>query len=512
MGNNGLIPFKPPTGASGSFPAPAAPGAQTLALGAMAPLATGDTGPLAEAVLGVVHQARKWASDRARMTPLTYPEYRTAARSADKVPRAYDLWRRNDEQPLWPPGPAHSPELMRFVERIFDPEIHTPDMPGFINYLGAVNDDLQAAVWEVLRNVSARALTESDRRAHTLIAAGSRAGKTELMKQLIHHYVGHPELGGLLVIDPHSDMARQVARWKEFAGAGKERLVYLDAQAAQGLVPALNPLVRGEAHDDELSDMAAQLAGALEFFGGDGEGQTPQMQRLAKFILRVLLAMPGSSLVDMALGLTNRQPRGPKTPPPAFATKGRAHTDPFVADFFRMDFDGPGYASTRDALKRRMTNALEHPVFRRIITAPDPLDLEGLLSAGKVVVVACGSTGEARTALGRFLYGARGGDRGAAHRQRAARVCALPRVCGRSHKPHGVTLCADPRTIRQAADLPHHGPAGRGRRRRRPHFPRHHGQHVFEVHGARRDRRHGSLSRLATQRPAPTERGTIHRH
>lgn len=280
--------------------------------------------------------------------------------------------------------------------------------PDYLRYLVELDPHLGAvlgAEFERPRYIEETA----DRRAHTLLTGGSRSGKSELMKLLVHHYVQHPELGGVLVVDPHGDMARQIARWREFAGRAAGRLVYLDA--GEGLskgagVPALNPLLRGAASADELATVSGQLADALAYFGGDGEGQTPQMQRLAAFCLQVLLELDGSTLLDLMNGLTvpPRAEKGsPKATLPHFVQRGKTHPDEVVRDFFQNDWDGESYRTTRDALKRRLSTHLRAPTFRKIMTAPNPLDLEALLNAGKVVVVNCGVDGEAGDALGRFI-------------------------------------------------------------------------------------------------------------
>jgi hypothetical protein len=290
----------------------------------------------------------------------------------------------------------------------FDDANATKDFRGYLTYLLDHDPHLAAVLTEELERP--RFIQETrDRRAHSLVTGGSRSGKSELVKLLVHHYVRHPELGGVLVVDPHGDMARQIARWREFAGAGAGRLVYLDAgegMAHGAGVPALNPLVRGSAKADELATLSGQLADALAYFGGDGEGQTPQMQRLAAFCLQMLLEIDGSTLLDLMNGLTvpPRREKGSPTPDePQFVSWGKSHPDDVVHDFFLNDWNGESYRSTRDALKRRLSTHLRAPTFRRMMTAPDPLNLEALLNAGKVVVVNCGIEGEAGDALGRFI-------------------------------------------------------------------------------------------------------------
>lgn len=299
-----------------------------------------------------------------------------------------------------------APRRHKSDEDPLDRPRYTPDLKGYRRYLEDFHGQDLAPYIDAAARMPRHIEETRDRRAHTLVTGGSGSGKSELLKLLIHHYVRHPELGGVLVIDPHADLARQVARWREFKGKGAERLVYLDAtegMARGGWVPALNPLVRGTASQDELSGIAGQLANALAYFGGDGEGQTPQMQRLASFCLQVLLEIDGSTLLDLLRGLTVKaRERGrEKVDEPEFVKRGRAHPNEVVRDFFENDWDGESYRSTRDALKRRLSTHLRAPIFQRMMAAPQPLNLEALLNAGKVVVVNCAMEGG--DALGRFL-------------------------------------------------------------------------------------------------------------
>lgn len=283
----------------------------------------------------------------------------------------------------------------------------TKDFEGYVTYLSEQNDTLERLIaWEMAR--PRHILETRDRRAHTLVTGGSRSGKSELIKLLVHHYVKHPELGGVLVVDPHGDMARQIARWRDFAGTGADRLVYLDPTegALHGAMPALNPLAHASASPSEVATVAGQLGDALAYFGGDGEGQTPQMQRLAAFCLQMLLEIEGSTLLDLMNGLTvppRGEKGGPRSTEPAFVRRGRKHPDDVVRDFFQNDWNGESYRGTRDALKRRLQTHLRAPTFRQVMTAPDPVNLEAQLCAGKVVVVNCGFDSEAGDALGRFV-------------------------------------------------------------------------------------------------------------
>ena len=63
------------------------------------------------------------------------------------------------------------------------------------------------------RQFPARVSTE-DRKRNTLILGGAGYGKTELIKQLIHAHLQNAD-HTIMVLDPHGDMADQIARWQE---------------------------------------------------------------------------------------------------------------------------------------------------------------------------------------------------------------------------------------------------------------------------------------------------------
>jgi hypothetical protein len=319
---------------------------------------------------------------RSHIKTLTYPEYLDVKSKRNRYSYEYD--------------------------KIYEGLEFTKDYQGYLRYLLGVDPDLERVLLAEMERP--RFIQETrDRRGHTLVTGASRSGKTELLKLLIHHYVRHPELGGVLVVDPHGDMAKQIARWQEFAGEGADRLVYLDiaeGMARGGYVPALNPLVRGSAATDELATVAGQLADALVYFGGEGEGLTAQMERVAGFSLQVMLELGGKNLIDLMRGLTppkDRKDKNARKAAPDFVEFGRRHPIDAIRYFFEDDWDSDSYLSTRDALKRRLSNYFRYPKFWQAMVAPDPIDLEALLSAGKVVVVNCGFEDKAGDAVGRFI-------------------------------------------------------------------------------------------------------------
>lgn len=380
----GLVPATAP---------PALAASAVLNLGRLEHIAMTEQSPFGAWLLSMVKQVRAVGeSDPDLQVPLTFPAYKAAVGKIDVIRRAlHQPWQDNYV-------PGDSPELRRFAKDIYHPEQHAANFEGYVRYLCAVSPAMENAVFNQM-HLGAAELKESDRKMHSYVVGGTGSGKSELLKLLIHHYVQHPELGGVVVLDPHGKLVREVARWREFAGRGASRLVYLDAVAQPdmgGMAPALNPLWRGDASADELPSLAAQLADALAFLAGEGEGQSHYMRRVAMFGLHILLERPGSSLLDLlnAMGDPDGAP---------IALVGAKHPDSVVRNHFKTEFFSDSYKTGKRGLAARLGGALYLPVFRRMMTAPRPLDLPAALDAGKVVLVNCASAGEASIALGRLV-------------------------------------------------------------------------------------------------------------
>ena len=377
--------------ASPNLPA-SIPASASVQLGKLRHDVPPETSPAGQRLLALAETARANGlampeARRAAYTPLTFPAYKRAIAKMDSIQRAIH---QNNFLP------EESPELVRFGAELFNPDIHTPDFRGYLQYLGTVNEALGFAI---LREVgeATPVLREELRRMHSLVIGGSGAGKSELLKLLLHHYVRHPELGAVLLLDPHDKLAREVARWREFSGSGAGRLVYLDGSARPGLVPALNPLAAGSVAPDDIPTLAAQLGRAVALLSEEGEGVTGNMLRLARFCVWLLLERPGSTFLDFIRLLRATSDADP------LLRAGLRHRDELVRGFFEGSFQGSSLDAAKDGLVRRIEGALLAPAFRRMMTAPRPFDLQGALEAGKVVTVNVASAGSGDVALGRLL-------------------------------------------------------------------------------------------------------------
>jgi len=355
--------------------------AAVMHLGKVEQVAPSDTSDLGRWILSIVDAARAHAGDkRFERAPLTFNGYTAAIQKRDSILRA--LARESYIPDL-------TPELVRFVRQIYHAERHTPDFGGYVNYVGAVSEELGEAVLQVLQRSAGIQFHEAELSMHACVVGGSGSGKSELLKLMVHHYVKHPELGAVLVLDPHAKVAREIARWREFADQ-PERLVYLDAKADAGgdLVPALNPLVVGSADDEAKTEIATQLADAIGLVR-DQDTMTGNMTTVARRCIRVLLDVPGATLSDLEALISADVDH------PLVRVALNSRDDNHRTWFERKTggFFDDSFKSAKLALLKRLDDALFSPRLRQVLTAPAPFDLDAAVQERKVICIDCASVG-----------------------------------------------------------------------------------------------------------------------
>jgi hypothetical protein len=225
-----------------------------------------------------------------------------------------------------------------------------------------------------------------ERERHTYIVGSSGSGKTELLKILMQYDIAVGR-AGLVVIDAHTDVCEQVAKWPE--EALRDRLVYLTPELFPDTVPALNPLQlpKGATNrtKEKIANRLADLIG--DICRGNGGGDlSVRMVNVAKACLRVLLDAPGATLKDLRDMMT-------ETPPPALLRSARDHPDMMLREFFRNEWDSGDYEASKAAIRVRLTNLLLHRDFLHITCSTTSTPLYDLVDAGSVVLFSLGRAG-----------------------------------------------------------------------------------------------------------------------
>lgn len=99
-------------------------------------------------------------------------------------------------------------------------------------YLSAEEDAFKFDVFPVR-------VAEDQRLRHSYITGQSGSGKSELLKLIVHEYVTRPEYCAVVVLDPHGDLAEEIARWRVFSG--RDQLLYVDPYLKYHHAPTINP-------------------------------------------------------------------------------------------------------------------------------------------------------------------------------------------------------------------------------------------------------------------------------
>lgn len=367
-------------------------GERCIDLGTMTPWLSRDAmAAIGERRRASLERAAQLSGERSSWLPLSLPAYLRAVREHEKIKRSYGAqfegragFVANDRD-----------ELAHFVRKIFDPDRHTADARGYAAYLCDLDPNLGNLV---TAEITVR-LPAEERRRHTYIVGASGSGKSELLKLLVHHEVAHGE-AAVVVVDAHSDLCEQIARWPELADG--ERLVFIKPSEFAGLVATINPLEPPPGADDRVKEkIANRLAEVLAEIcrGEGGASMTPRMVNVGKAAVRLLLDRPGATLWDLLELLAD------ETPEPLLEA-GRRHPDRAVSWFFRNDWQASDYRAAKGGMRARLLNLLMLRDFSEMTCGPSTIQLAPMVDAGKVLLFSLGSAGtDAAQVLGQLIVG-----------------------------------------------------------------------------------------------------------
>ncbi|MEP2716239.1 type IV secretion system DNA-binding domain-containing protein [Pseudophaeobacter sp.] len=285
------------------------------------------------------------------------------------------------------------------LARNFSPHVHTPDRTGYLYFI----EGQDAAFISALKEALPVTPLISEIRRHAYITGGSGSGKTELLKQLIHAAY-HRFDEATIVIDPHGDLAEQVAHWEMFVD--DDRLIYIDPYFEEEHVPAFNPLIVPEDTSMQQREVIAQqLVNAFEQLlkGSSGDSLTVNMRTVLMPCILTLLDQQGSTLADLQRFMNDRLNED-------LIALGEQSNRRAIRDFFKYDFSGdPTLRPSKSAISRKLQSLFNTFAFDEVVNSPVSLDLEAAINQGKVILfnLSKGRMGdEASEAFGRLVVAA----------------------------------------------------------------------------------------------------------
>ena len=266
---------------------------------------------------------------------------------------------------------------------------------GYIQFVKSTLSETENAFF--LRPHSFR-INEQARQRHSYITGQTGSGKTELLKTIIHHYLTKNTKTALILIDPHGDIAEQVARFRE--NADNDRLVYIDPFLSAEHTPSLNPFMLP--HKDTAPAVVDLISEELYlvFRSVLKSSFTPQMETLLRPCITTLLLMGNKDINDLQLFMDDER----NSHYLSFAYKHLYN--PSQIEFLKTDFHKDTYNPTKQAIKTKLQSLLNSNTFRNLLTGTQTYNLAQLCQQKKLMVfnLSAGKIGnDTSDIIGRFI-------------------------------------------------------------------------------------------------------------
>lgn len=229
--------------------------------------------------------------------------------------------------------------------------------------------------WRMNRLMPAGAMA-----AHSLWLARSGGGKSELIRLRI--FADLPDDRAIVLIAPHGDLARSVARLNHF-NEHPERLVYLSGEAlAQGFMPGWNPLVLPSGIQDRKHTRSVHIEELVAGFAPIFSDELTHHQRLLlKRSLELLMTKTGATMIDLARIITPGDDD-------EVLEDARKHSNPDVRDYFRHTFGSQKLAVTRHAVSARLSDVFSSYAVQAMLGASNSsFDLSEAIRQKKVILL-----------------------------------------------------------------------------------------------------------------------------
>ncbi|MEO0414779.1 MAG: type IV secretory system conjugative DNA transfer family protein, partial [Verrucomicrobiota bacterium] len=247
-------------------------------------------------------------------------------------------------------------------------------------------------------------LDERKRAKHSFVAGSSGSGKSEYLKGIIYEYITRRPNDCIVIIDPHGELAYQVAKWPEVALLG--RLALIDPSLIAGYTPAFNPL---EIDSDPLTleVILNQLFQSITTVLGADNQFSDTMSALLKPIVKYLLLREEPSSLDhlmqFVLGNETMRDEALQVLP---NVNDRAYLE---ANFGSAGNRVESIGVTKHSIQTRLQQLLGEDVFRAFTCSASSFDLEDLIRQSKVIIFSLKETSGSNrfspmNAIGRFIF------------------------------------------------------------------------------------------------------------
>lgn len=234
-------------------------------------------------------------------------------------------------------------------------------------------------------------LPYNDKKRHTFIVASNGSGKSELMKYLIFQEFKHDKTG-VILIDPHGDLAEQVAKLK---GKNNEKMVFVGLKLHPNYTPIFNPFDVDNRNPLEVERQARDMINSLgEVFG---TSFSEYMQKIMFSCIYLLMMQGNKTLADLADMMRDSEVE-------RVQRIARKLPNERVRAFFEHDFNNKQFESTKFSIQNKVSKLVDDTLFRQLITGKNTIDLMKLTNEGyKVIFDLSGISDEAKDTFGRLI-------------------------------------------------------------------------------------------------------------
>lgn len=216
---------------------------------------------------------------------------------------------------------------------------------------------------------------------HGYVLGATKAGKTELLKTIVHHIIAYempkkPKTGGIL-IDPHGDFSGEVARFHECHG--NDRVLLFDPTLYPDKTPSIDIFYTPNNDEKTVEVIAENLVTAFDEIIAD-TSVSANMKALLMPCISVLLRRKGSSIADLQRFMI------PETSED-LVELGKRSPIRGQAEFFRNGFELKKYDPTKSAIYTRLQILQNSQIFNRLVNPKGAINIERELNAGTFIIM-----------------------------------------------------------------------------------------------------------------------------
>jgi hypothetical protein len=230
---------------------------------------------------------------------------------------------------------------------------------------------------------------------HTMIVAGTRWGKSQLIGHIVAEHLEAEDPPGMILMDSTGDFLQKIQRLQVFhpeTGALRHRLLIIDPEDER--TPSLNmfdasALKSKNYSAQDLEQVEADIIDLFNYvFGALGSELTGQQDSAFSFICRLLLNIDGATIFTLKDILEDPADDYRKSKFKAEIEKLETVSGGDVAiDYFKNQFYTRTVKTTRTAIARRLYQLMRTNVFNRMFSGTNKIDFFEEMNKGSIIVI-----------------------------------------------------------------------------------------------------------------------------